>query len=111
MAAATWTIDSITRFVSASTKLELNLHELDELMHSISSQDRLMRSFALNSANLEQDTLMEFAQITVSPNRMAIQGMLDRIHLLATGSKELENLGSTGTFRMIADGLKVNCYC
>lgn len=107
MAAATWTIDSISRFVSASTKLELNLHELDELMQSISSQDRLMRSFAANSANLEPKTLLEFAEITVSSNRMAVQGMLDRIHLLVAGSKDFEQLGNTGTFRMIDESLQV----
>lgn len=66
-----------------------------------------MRSFALNSATLEQETLLEFAQITVSSNRMAIQGMLDRLHFLVTGSKDLENLGNTGTFRMIADSIEV----
>lgn len=110
MSAAAWTIDSIGHFVSASTKLELNLHELDELMQSINSQDRLMRSFAANSDHLEPNTLLEFAEITVSSNRMAIQGMLDRIHLLVIGSKDFEHLGNTGTFRMLEESLKVSKY-
>lgn len=111
MSAATWTVDSISHFISASTKLELNLHELDELMQSITSQDRLMRSFAVNSDHLEPNTLLDFAEITVSPHRTAIQGMLDRIHLLVVGSKDFEHFGNTGTFRMIDESLQVRSMC
>lgn len=66
-----------------------------------------MRSFAINSPNLEEETLMEFAQWTVSPNTLAVQGLMDRMHLLVTGSRDLENLGSKGVLRLVAASLQV----
>lgn len=105
---AKWTIDSITNYLTTSTKLELGLHELADLMHRISSQNRLLKSFAKNHRDLEQITLQEFAQWVVSHNTMSIQGLLDRINALVMGSDELEKVGSKGVLQLVADNLQVN---
>lgn len=103
----TWSIEKITNNIFTNTKLELNLHELSDLMNRIRTRHKELRTFAHNSNDLEQITLQEFAQWTISHDTMAIQGLLDRIHLLVTGSDELRNLGNIGTFELLSNSLEV----
>lgn len=105
---ASWTVESIGNYVAANTKLELNLHELADLLNRIKTQEKVMRSFVSNYNDLERSTLQEFALWTTGPDTMAVQGLLDRIHVLVIGSAELENFGNVGVLQMLANNLEVN---
>lgn len=93
--------------MKTNTQLLLGLHELGDLINRISTQNSLMQTFSENFAELENSTLYKFAEWTVSPSSLAIQGLLDRIHLLMTGSVDLSSVGSKGVLYMISDNLKV----
>lgn len=104
----TWSIESISDSVAANTKLELHLHELTDLLNRIRSQDRVMRSFLNNHNDLEQRTLEKFAEWTVAHDTAAVQGLLDRIHVLVVGSVDLENFGSVGILQLLDHHMEVN---
>lgn len=104
---ATWTIESINQQMQSNTQLLLGLHELSDLINRISTQNSLMRTFSENYGDLENSTLFNFAEWTVSPSSLAIQGLLDRTHLLMTGTQDLSTVGSKGVLYMIADNLQV----
>lgn len=95
--------------MQSNTQLLLGLHELSDLINRISTQNSLMRTFSENYVDLENSTLFNFAEWTVSPSSLAIQGLLDRMHLLMTGTQDLSTVGSKGVLYMIADNLQVNC--
>lgn len=67
-----------------------------------------MRTFAEHQPDLNNNTIINFADWTVSPNDNAIQGLLERLHLLITGSKDLKAVGSTGLLELIANNLMVS---
>lgn len=90
-----------------NTQLQLGLHELSDLVNRISSQQNLMTTFAQHTDDLERSTLQNFADWTVSPSNFAIQGLLDRIHLLMTGSPDLKTIGNSGLLYLIANNLQV----
>lgn len=94
--------------MTASTKLELTLHELSDLMNRIRSQHKLMRSFAKNYNDLEQVTMERFVQSIISQDSTGIGGLLERIHLLVVGSDDFESLGSVGVLKLLANNFEVN---
>ena len=103
-----WSIQKINENMVTNTQLQLGLHELADLMNRISSQQNTMSAFADNIDYLEKSTLISFAEWTVNPSNLAIQGLLDRIDLLMTGSPDLATIGNQGILYLIADNLKVN---
>lgn len=94
--------------MTTSTKLELTLHELSDLMNRIRSQHKLMRAFAKNHNDLEQVTLERFVDAIVSHDTMSIEGLMERIHLLVVGSDDFENLGNVGLLKLLANNFEVN---
>lgn len=66
-----------------------------------------MRAFAEHTNDLEHTTLENFALWIVSPGNNAIQGLLDRVHLLLTGSPDLAAVGSNGVLYLINNNLQV----
>lgn len=92
----------------SNTQLQLQLHSLSQLNHRIFSQQNLMRVYAQHEHELERNTLLAYAEMTVSPNTNSIQSLLEQIHLLIAGTDELKSVGSTGLLELIADNLKVN---
>lgn len=104
---AYWTIESITDRVQMNTQLQLGLKDLNDLLNSITFQHTLMNKFALHD-DVEPATLESFAEWTVAPNNLAIQGLLDKLHFLVLGSPDLAAIGSTGLLYQIADSLEVN---
>lgn len=107
MSVASWTIDSITSYVGANTKLELQLHDLADLVHRINTQDAKMQSYVSNYHDLERFTLEGFAHWIIAQDTTSVQGLLDRIHLLTTGSVDFENLGNVGVLQLLADRMEV----
>lgn len=89
-----------------NTQLQLGLKDLSDLMNSISIQHTLMNKFAMHD-DVEPTTLDSFAEWTVAPNNLAIQGLLDRLHLLIIGSPDLASIGNSGVLYQIADSLEV----
>lgn len=104
---ASWTVESVTNFVGANTKLELKLHDLADLLNRIQTQDDKMQSYVSNYHDLERFTLEGFAQWITAQDTMSVQGLLERIHLLATGSLDLENIGNVGVLQLLADQMEV----
>lgn len=104
---ASWTVESVTSFVGANTKLELKLHDLDDLLNRIQTQDDKMQSYVSNYHDLERFTLEGFAHWIIAQDTMSVQGLLERIHLLATGSTDMENIGNVGVLQILADQMEV----
>lgn len=107
MSVASWTIDSVTQFVGSNTKLELELHDLADLVHRINAQDAKMQSYVSNYHDLERFTLEGFAHWIIAQDTTSVQGLLDRIHQLSTGSTDFENLGNVGVLQLLADRMEV----
>lgn len=105
---AVWTIEKINENQNLNTQLQLNLHELGDLINRIATQQNLMRTFAEHTNDLEHSTLENFVLWIVSPGNNAIQGLLDRIHLLVTGSPDLKAIGSNGVLQLINNYLEVS---
>jgi hypothetical protein len=105
---ATWTIETINSYMKLNTKLELTLHELSGLMNRITAQELTMRDFTEHQDTLERSTLEDFATMTVSASSIAIQGLLDRIHLLVTGAPDFQTFGNNGILKLIAADLDVS---
>lgn len=103
---AHWTIESITERVQMNTQLQLGLKDLSDLINSITIQHTLMNKFAMHD-DVEPSTLDSFAEWTVAPNNLAIQGLLDKLHFLIVGSPDLAAIGNTGILYQIADSLEV----
>jgi Domain of unknown function (DUF4803) len=91
-----------------NTKLELNLHELSGLMYRIVALEATMRDYINFRDTLERSTLEDFASTTVSASSIATQGLLDRIHLLVTGSPDFMTFGNNGILPLIGADLKQN---
>ncbi|XP_031632297.1 uncharacterized protein LOC116346405 isoform X1 [Contarinia nasturtii] len=104
--AASWTVDSVTTFIGSNTKLELKMHDLSDLLNRIQTQDDKMQSYVLNYNDLERFTLENFAQWITAQDTMSVQGLLERIHLLTTGSTDLENIGNVGVLQLLADNME-----
>lgn len=104
---ASWTIESVTNFVGSNTKLELQLHDLDDLLNRIKTQDEKMQSYLSNYQHLERFTLEGFAHWITAQDTMSVQGLLDRIHLLVTGSTHLDNIGNVGVLQLLARSMEV----
>lgn len=90
-------------------KLDLGIHEMTDMMNRISVHDKRMKDYSEHLENLEQTTIEEFADFIVSPNSVGIQSLLDRIHLLVTGSssKQHNTIGSKGLFYLVGESLQV----
>lgn len=97
----------MTNFVGSNTKLELQLHDLDDLLNRIKTQDEKMQSYLSNYQHLERFTLEGFAHWIVAQDTMSVQGLLDRIHLLVTGSTDLDNIGNVGVLQLLASRMEV----
>lgn len=106
----TWTIDKINEDMITNTQLQLQLRELNRDLNRVFSQQNLMRAYAQHEHQLEKTTLLTYAEMVVSPGETSIQSLLERIHLLVTGSSDLKTLGSRGLLELIADNLKVGNY-
>lgn len=107
---ASWTVESITNSIRSDTKLELHLHELADLLNRIRTQEKVMRSFVTHYQDLERSTLEDFAYRATAQDTMSVPGLLDRIHLLATGSDDLENFGNVGVLQLLAKSMEVNIF-
>lgn len=107
LSVASWTIDSVTNFVGSNTKLELQLHDLDDLLNRIKTQDEKMQSYLSNYNHLERFTLEGFAHWITAQDTMSVQGLLDRIHLLVTGSTDFDNVGNVGVLQLLASRMEV----
>lgn len=105
---ATWTIDSVNAYTKRNTKLELVLHELADLMNRISAQSKMLKYYIEHQDELEQSTLETTAKWIISPNIGAVQGLLNRIHLLVAGSSDLQYLGKSSVLQMLSDELQVS---
>lgn len=107
---ASWTIESIREYMKSNTKLDLAVHELMDLMNRIAAQSRMLRHYTEHREELEQITLETTATWIVSPNIGAVQGILNRIHLLVTGSSDLKYFGKNSLLEMLVDELQVRNF-
>uniref|UniRef100_A0A336MDK9 CSON015015 protein n=1 Tax=Culicoides sonorensis TaxID=179676 RepID=A0A336MDK9_CULSO len=104
---ASWTIESIKEHMKDNTKLDLAIHELMDLMNRISAQSKMLRHYTEHRDELEQVTLETTATWIVSPNIGAVQGILNRIHLLVSGSSDLKYFGKNSLLEMLVEQLEL----
>lgn len=83
------------------------MHDLADLVHRINTQDAKMQSYVSNYHDLERFTLEGFAHWIIAQDTTSVQGLLDRIHLLTTGSTDFENLGNVGVIQLLAQQMQV----
>lgn len=107
ISSASWSIDSINAYTKRNTKLELVLHELVDLMNRIAAQARMLKYYTEHQDEVEQSTLETTAKWIISPNIGAVQGLLNRIHLLVVGSSDLQYFGKINVIEMLSDEFQV----
>lgn len=83
------------------------MHDLADLVHRINAQDAKMQSYVSNYHDLERFTLEGFAHWIIAQDTTSVQGLLDRIHQLTTGSTDFENLGNVGVLQLLAERMEV----
>lgn len=83
------------------------MHDLADLVHRINTQDAKMQSYVSNYHDLERFTLEGFAHWIIAQDTTSVQGLLDRIHLLTTGSTDFESLGHVGVIQLLAERMEV----
>lgn len=83
------------------------MHDLADLVHRINTQDAKMQSYVSNYHDLERFTLEGFAHWIIAQDTTSVQGLLDRIHLLTTGSTDFESLGQVGVIQLLAERMEV----
>lgn len=66
-----------------------------------------MQSYVSNYHDLERFTLEGFAHWIIAQDTMSVQGLLERIHLLVTGSTDFDNIGNVGVLQLLADNMEV----
>lgn len=76
-------------------------------MNRIETQDDKMQSYVSNYHELERFTIEGFAHWITAQDTLSVQGLLERIHLLVTGSTDFENIGGVGVLQLLADNMEV----
>lgn len=104
---ASYTIDSIKEYMQNNNKLDLALHELMDLMNRIGAQAKMFHYYTVHRDEIEQSTWQTTAEWIISPNIGAVQGILNRIHLLVTGSSDLKYFGKNSLLEMLQAQLEV----
>jgi Domain of unknown function (DUF4803) len=77
-------------------------------MYRIMALEATVRDYIKYQDKLERATLEDFAMTTVSASSFATQGLLDRIHLLVTGSPDFLTFGNNGILPLIGVDLQQN---
>lgn len=87
------------------TRVELRLHDMEDLLARVGSADRIMREYVGLQEELERSTLQNFAEWCVSQEPAALPGLMERVHaLIVPPHKQL--LGR-GLLDMLIEDLKV----
>lgn len=99
--------DSISNNVADRVSLDAKLSDLLNIMNRISAQAINLRKLIENQNGLNPNTLMEFSTATTSFNSLAMQPLLDQMHMLVTGSSEHEIAGHKSLLAQFATYFQV----
>lgn len=75
-------VTMLTKSSGRTTRFELRLHELVDLLNRVESAHVQMLEYLQNSDQFEQMTLEDFAHWSVSHDQGSVRGLLERIHSL-----------------------------
>ncbi|XP_055846635.1 uncharacterized protein LOC129912439 isoform X1 [Episyrphus balteatus] len=101
-----WAIESINSFTKVNTRLELQMHEIDDIMNRIATRYNQMQRYEANQDKLEQTTLVTFAEWSVSPNAYAVNNLLEQLHLIFIGNEAESRTPSKSVLEMFAEILE-----
>ncbi|XP_055371278.1 uncharacterized protein LOC129605506 isoform X1 [Condylostylus longicornis] len=102
---AEYTIEQINDRIKTNTRLELELHEIKDIINRIGSRANEMERYEKHQDTLEPDTLIKFAEWNVSPNAYAINHLLERLHVLFIGAKRESRTSNRNVLMMLSDSL------
>lgn len=72
-----------------NVRLELDMSEYFKILNGIGRRYRQMKKYEANREKYEDQTLIRFAEWTVSPNQQSVNYLLDHLFSLTLGSKEI----------------------
>lgn len=82
-------MDAISAMMRHNVRLELDMTEYYKILNGIGRRYRQMKKYETNREKYEDQTLISFAEWTVSPNVQAINYLLEQLHSLTLGSKDI----------------------
>ena len=91
-----------------SLSLDSRINELSRLINSIHAQEINMQNYMENHESLEQSTIRKFAEWVISPHSNAVQGMLDQMHTMMVGHRNLDYIGKGSLLVQLAEYLRVS---
>lgn len=85
----------------------MDINELGDLINRVAVEAKTMLEYTENYVNLDRSTFKNFAEWTVSPQSVAVQGMLNRMHTIVGGSADLQLIGKQSLLRQLSLYLQV----
>lgn len=82
-------MDAISDMMRHNVRLELDMTEYYKILNGIGRRYRQMKKYEANREKYEDQTLITFAEWTVSPNVHAINYLLEQLHTLTLGSEDI----------------------
>ena len=86
---------------------ELKLHEVDQEIRSIWNSYQIFETYQENKDDLEERTLIDFADAIISHQGDSIRSKLDNLHALVVPENGGGILDNRGVINLFADGIKV----
>ena len=86
---------------------ELKLHEVDQEIRSIWNSYQIFQTYQENKDDLEEKTLIDFADAIISHQGDSIRSKLDNLHALVVPENGGGILDNRGVINLFADGIKV----
>lgn len=96
-------MEPVNNFINLQLLAKRN--DIINTMNVITTRFEEMNEYAMHQQNLENSTLLSFAEWTVSPNGFSVHHLMDRLHLTMFGSDD--NFGSN-IFESLASSYGVN---
>ena len=86
---------------------ELKLNEVDQEIRSVWNSYQIFQTYQENIDDLEERTLIDFADAIISHQGDSIRSKLDNLHALVVPENGGGILGNRGVINLFADGIKV----
>lgn len=100
----------IENYIRSSTKLDLVLHEMIDLVSRIENIHNQYEEYVAHYDEIEHDTLESFARGVIEDSTLSVKGLLPRIQSLVGGptGNEFRVLGNRGLLELLANDMKAS---